>query len=237
MQWHIGSWIGALDDLILLWLNQFMTRWPALDRAGGWLLTASIFKLAPFVMVICWFWFDTRPQQARRRRLLVELIGAGLMALFVGRLLALLLPFRDRPLVRPDLHFLSHLESGARTWSSFPSDHAVVAFAIAASMVRISPRVGLWMGLHAALVICLPRLYFGLHHPSDIVGGALIGVGLVGVLSQLPQRRAITDFVLALERRSPAGFYALGFLLLFEFTEMFDSLRGLALGMFRVIGR
>lgn len=234
---ELGSAIGAIDDRLLLWVNQFMTTWPVFDRSVAWLLTASILKLAPFVIVICWFWFEKSPQQTRRRHLLIEAIGAGFAALVVGRMLALMLPFRLRPLVRPDLQFVADLETGARTWSAFPSDHAVVAFAIAAAMFRLSPRVGTWMALHAAVVICLPRFYFGLHHPSDLIGGALVGFGLVWALAHFEQRRTFTTAVLRVEQRHAGAFYAFGFLLLFELAEMFDSLRALSSGLFRALDK
>ena len=234
---QVGASISALDDRLLLWVNQFMTLWPVFDRSVAWLLTASILKLAPFVLVICWFWFDRSPAQSHRRHLLVEAVFTGFLALVVGRVLALTLPFRLRPLVRPDLGFVADLETGARTWSAFPSDHAVVAFALAASMLRLSPKVGAWMMLHAAVVICLPRFYFGLHHPSDLIGGALIGFGLVFVIAHLERRRAFTAAVIRVEQRHAGAFYSAGFLLLFELAEMFDSLRALTRGVFRAVGK
>lgn len=234
---QVGASIAALDDRLLLWVNQFMGALPVFDRSVAWLLTASILKLVPFVLVICWFWFERSPEQSRRRHLLVEAIFTGLLALVIGRILALTLPFRLRPLVRTDLGFVADLETGARIWSAFPSDHAVVAFALAASMMRLSPKIGAWMLLHATVVICLPRFYFGLHHPSDLIGGASIGLALVFALAHIERRRELTTAVIRVEQRHAGAFYSVGFLLLFELSEMFDSLRALTSGMFRVIGK
>jgi membrane-associated phospholipid phosphatase len=235
MPLSIASEIAALDDRALLWLNQFMFRWPFLDRSVAWLLDAHIVKFGPIVLAVCWLWFERNPKQAFNRHLLVESVLTGFAALVVARALALALPFRYRPAVRPDLHFVVPFDAGLRTWSSFPSDHAVMAFALAASLFRLSPRLGVLACLHAAVIICLPRLYFGLHHPSDLISGGLIGVTFVLATSRLQGRHAITASLMEAERKHPAMFYAIGFLVLYEITEMFDSFRALAQPAFRVL--
>lgn len=230
-----GGQIQALDDRLLVWANQFMGRCPEFDRAAAWALSTSVVKFAPVMLVLCWFWFDRSPKQPRRRALVIDAVACGLAALVIGRALAFALPFRLRPLSRPELNFVSDVETTIRTWSAFPSDHAVMAIAFAASIYRLSPRAGLWVALHAAVVICLPRFYFGLHHPTDLIAGAVIGIALVALLAHLPRRRWATDAVLGFERRSPGAFYAIGFLLMFELSEMFYSLRAAATLGFRLL--
>jgi membrane-associated phospholipid phosphatase len=82
---------------------------------------------------------------------------------------------------------------------SFPSDHAVAAFAIAFTVAIVSTRAGA-LFLAAATVLSLARVVAGLHYPGDVLGGAAIGLvsallvfwlasgrlpPLVGVLSRL----------------------------------------------------
>ena len=57
---------------------------------------------------------------------------------------------------------------------SFPSSHAVNNFAVAVFFYRLFPKYK-WLLLSIATVIALSRPYVGVHYPSDIVGGALIG--------------------------------------------------------------
>jgi membrane-associated phospholipid phosphatase len=80
---------------------------------------------------------------------------------------------------RPRLRRLPPLAT-APTQLSFPSAHATSSLAAASAMGRVAPgaRVPLY-GLAAA--ICLTRPYLGMHYPSDVVGGAAIGL-LVGRL-------------------------------------------------------
>jgi undecaprenyl-diphosphatase len=57
---------------------------------------------------------------------------------------------------------------------SFPSDHAVAAFAIAFAVALIGKRMGA-LFLAGASVIAVSRVIAGLHYPGDVLGGAAIG--------------------------------------------------------------
>jgi undecaprenyl-diphosphatase len=56
---------------------------------------------------------------------------------------------------------------------SFPSDHAVAAFAIAFVVAFIGKRMGA-LFLAGASFVALTRVFVGLHYPGDIAGGAVI---------------------------------------------------------------
>lgn len=57
---------------------------------------------------------------------------------------------------------------------SFPSNHALNNFAAATFLVRFYPSYK-WIFLVVAFLIALSRVYLGVHYPSDILAGALIG--------------------------------------------------------------
>jgi undecaprenyl-diphosphatase len=59
--------------------------------------------------------------------------------------------------------------------SSFPSGHAASAFT-AASLLAGGPATPLWYGL--AAVVAASRVYTQMHHTSDVVAGAALGVAL-----------------------------------------------------------
>lgn len=227
--------VGALDERALVWLNQFAFRWPLLDLFAAWIVDARLVKFLPLLLVLIGFWFAPSPRQVRHRQIVLEGVVTGFAAIVIGRVLALALPFRDRPLADDTLGLTFPHEAELRTWSSFPSDHAVMAFALAATLWRLSRPFGVWAFLHAALVVCLPRVYFGWHWPSDVVGGALIGVGLAVAVALLPARTALAAPAFAVERRWPWVFYPLAYVALFEIAEMFDSVRIVATNVFRVL--
>jgi undecaprenyl-diphosphatase len=72
--------------------------------------------------------------------------------------------------------------------SSFPAGHAATAFAGAAVLAYAVPRLALPLFLIAAL-IGFSRIYVGVHYPTDVLGGAAIGV-VVGAAVVLALRAA-----------------------------------------------
>jgi decaprenylphosphoryl-5-phosphoribose phosphatase len=82
---------------------------------------------------------------------------------------------------RPVLEGLPPL-GGAPSSLSFPSAHATSSFACATAMTRIAPEAAVLFVLAAAIAACRP--YLGMHYPSDVFAGALLGVGL-GLLTPL----------------------------------------------------
>ena len=237
LQLTLGPYIDALDVKTLTWLHQFAGQVPEIDRALELGVTESTIKFGPFVLAICWLWFDARPDQQRRREILVQAFAAAIIGLFVGRVLAWGLPFRERPEFRLDIGLLYPLKSSLRTWSAFPSDHAVMAFSLATSLARLSPTLGLFGFLQAAIVICFPRLYFGLHHPSDVIGGGLIGIAIAAAMAWVPPRYTGQSSVINFERKQPAAFYTAGFFVLYEMMTMFEDLRSLANLVFSALRR
>ncbi len=58
---------------------------------------------------------------------------------------------------------------------SFPSNHALNNFAAAIFFYRLFPKLK-WVLFVTATLISISRVYLGLHYPSDIIGGAIIGL-------------------------------------------------------------
>jgi membrane-associated phospholipid phosphatase len=76
---------------------------------------------------------------------------------------------------RPVLEGLPPL-GGAPSSLSFPSAHTTASFACATAMTRIAPEAALLFILAVAIAACRP--YLGMHYPSDVVAGAILGTGL-----------------------------------------------------------
>ena len=83
---------------------------------------------------------------------------------------------------RPQLEGLPPL-GGAPSSLSFPSAHATSSFAVATAMVRVDPAMS--AAFLVAFALSLGRPYLGMHYPSDVVAGALLGV-VLGLIVPLP---------------------------------------------------
>jgi undecaprenyl-diphosphatase len=83
-----------------------------------------------------------------------------------------------------------HLFSGHAADPGFPSDHATGAFAVA---MAIYLRNRLWVGiaLVAAAVLAVGRVAIGVHFPSDVLAGAVLGCGVALALFAPPLRTRI----------------------------------------------
>ena len=224
--------VNPFDTSILHFVNQFAQRSWVFDKTvvftsedpfvGGGLATTFFWW--------CWFGKSQCPQKCKERATLLAGLAVSFAALFVARGLALSLPFRVRPYLIPDLHFRPPV--GAYefyplliNWSAFPSDHAVLYFAMATCIFLVSWKVGSLAYLHAFFIICMPRLYLGEHYPTDIVVGALIGIGM-GLLASTARLRALfSRLPLRFLDYSPAGFYTCFYVCTFLFATNFNSVR------------
>jgi undecaprenyl-diphosphatase len=83
---------------------------------------------------------------------------------------------RPRPChVLHNVHLLVSCGSG----HSFPSSHAVNNFAGALILAFFFPRIKWWF-FGFASIVAFSRVYVGAHYPSDIAGGAVIGLFCAG---------------------------------------------------------
>jgi membrane-associated phospholipid phosphatase len=79
------------------------------------------------------------------------------------------------------------------TGGSYPSGHIVaVLVCLAGCLLLVWPRLRWWMWvpvLGAAALMTVGLLVAAAHWPTDIVGGALLALGVVAALSRLPMRQ------------------------------------------------
>ena len=126
-----------------------------------------------YAAAIVALWFMARPYGDRRWKLACTSgLAAAAVAMLANQAISHLWE-RPRPFVTHEA--ITHLLSAPSPDPSFPSDHAAVAFAIAFGVLALlSRRVGI-VFLAAATLIGLSRIALGLHYPSHVLAGALVG--------------------------------------------------------------
>jgi undecaprenyl-diphosphatase len=104
-------------------------------------------------------------------KMLVKGFGAAILARFGITELIRFLWERPRPFVENNINLLfSH-----STTSSFPSGHAAFFFALSTVVYFYNKKAGFLFFL-ASFLISISRVFSGIHWPSDVLVGALIGI-------------------------------------------------------------
>jgi membrane-associated phospholipid phosphatase len=171
-----GTWLGRLDDGADRWLQSF--RSPSLDhlsylcsKAGD---THAILAVSlVFCPLAIALWRQWRPV------LFVVLAMVGELTLFLCSAAAV-----DRP--RPPVAQLD----GQMPTSSFPSGHiaATMCLWIAIALLVTGRVRHWWRWIFVALAVIMPlgvalsRMYRGEHHPTDVLGAAVLAACWLTVL-------------------------------------------------------
>src|SRR5689334_16944886 len=183
-----------LDDRLLLDAN-------AAARATGWLHPVVVgyatFGVVLFALLLIAGLALARGGPARRLAAAGWACCATLLAVALnqpaGRAVGEARPYDTHP------HLL--VLASRTTDFSFPSDHAVMAGAVAAGLLLVSRRLGLVAAVAAVLMAC-SRVYIAAHYPWDVVAGLALGAA-VAVLGWLVLRVPLTALTAWL-RRQPA---------------------------------
>ncbi len=156
---------------------------------------------------------------------IVRTAGAIVISIFVARVLQLALPYRDRPIMAHNSEFAETYYSGM---SSFPSDHAVLMTTIATAIFIRNRTIGLIALAWTVAAILAPRIYLGLHHPSDILAGMALGAGVSWAMMRAPAPPGLQTWVETLETKHPAPLYFLALIFAVETARNFEDARALA---------
>jgi membrane-associated phospholipid phosphatase len=152
------------------------------DRATPWVhgivLAYANYGIVVFAALMLAGWWLARRQASPARMAAALWAPLGmLLALGVNQPISAMVG-EPRPYVTlQNILVLAH--RGADP--SFPSDHAVMAGAVAAGLFLVSRRLG-WLAALAAVMMAFARVYIAAHYPQDVLAGLLVGavVGLLG---------------------------------------------------------
>ncbi len=153
--------MSTLDEVVDATFEPLRGR-PGVDRAA-----AVVSNLADYGLVwVLLAGLKARRRGPDRRRAVVALGTAGLSSLVVSRMVKAAVERQ-----RPD----EHLDAAVRTptSSSFPSGHTLAAFCTAFILGDSDAETAAHVGFAAA--VAASRVHLRAHHPTDVIGGAVIG--------------------------------------------------------------
>lgn len=229
------------DANILSFLNKFADHWPWFDYLVTRANNTNLLQTGVLVL-LAWYALFDRNEKDRLRKDYELLLGAALLssvAVVTARALALTLPFRARPIWVPDLHF--HVpralagQPAPFDWSSLPSDHAVLYSTLVTGIFFVAPHLGWLAAVWAALVGCFPLLYLGIHWPSDLLAGAILGTGIAQAARIPVFRTAVRRAASYCYRERPGLFFAVLFFGSYQIVTLFDDGRRLASRLYRLV--
>lgn len=231
--------MSDLDGALLAFINRFAERSWTFDSLVVLISDTALAKGYLVLPLFWWAWFRRAEGNEQDRRTVILTLLAGFLAIVLARFLQLTLPFRLRPLHTAGLQFIEPYSLPATVlsgWSSFPSDHASLFFALATGLCLISPVIGALAILHAGLIVSLPRIYLGLHFPTDVVSGAMVGIGVMSLVWRSRSSwSVVVEPVLAWSRKSPQTFFPCFFLLTAELAHLFEDTRALAENLWHIV--
>lgn len=176
--------MSQLDSAFVLFIHGFANRLPLLDAIGIFFASYLIFALAVAVFALVnksgLSFASTFPSSAYFFSIIILPIAVNAI---IG-----VIAFRERPFAAFDFEPLIAISASSK---SFPSDHTAVAFALAALGVLTRPRLAIAL-FFVAFLIGLGRIYAGIHYPSDIIAGALVGIASAYVIHRFYGRNIRT---------------------------------------------
>jgi len=161
----------SIDWTLFELCNGLAGRSPTLDAVIRVLMNDYALTTALVLLLFgLWFTGKSRTIREQNQRAVLSAIASMLLGNLFVKALNLVF-YRPRPFADHTVTLLFYRPSD----SSFPSNPTSIGFCIATSVWRFNRKMGLVLYVLASL-LGLARLCGGVHYPSDILGGALIGM-------------------------------------------------------------
>lgn len=155
-----------MDLYIFNIINGLSGKWVCLD--GLAIFFAKYFEYALILFLIILLAVNFKKHW---RIVLASLISAIVSRFIITEAIRFLW-FRPRPFV--SLNLVPLINKSAEE-ASFPSGHASFYFALSTCIFLYNKKIGIFFYISTFLIV-LSRVYVGIHWPSDILAGALIGI-------------------------------------------------------------
>ena len=150
------------------WANGWWSS-PILEQTLPWLTYLGSHFAVIFLIILSWIL--TKQRKILRRLLL--LYGVQSVVIYGLKFLVK----RERPLFFLEMSSKLSKGPGEILDPSFPSAHAAFSFMMATLLALWFPRYRIIFFIVAGF-IGWTRIYLGLHYPTDVIAGAILGYGI-----------------------------------------------------------
>lgn len=151
-------------------INGSAGHWLVLDWIGVFFAEYFQYALGLFLLAIV----VLSKEKTKRMRMAAIAVLSALLARFAVKGFILLFYSNPRPYAG-NLGARQLVATPGEDFQSFPSGHALFFFAAATAIYCYDKKLGV-IFFAAAALISLARIFVGVHWPSDILAGALLGI-------------------------------------------------------------
>jgi undecaprenyl-diphosphatase len=222
-------WNNSFNIAIIEWLNQYSQISPKFNLTIAYIENAYAFKGLAIISMIWILWFRDSNLLSETKVNIVGALISCVLALIITSAVNYITPFQLTPMANELLGFqipsgvvIDRSANTGHGWiNSFPSHHATMFFALATGIFLASRRLGYFAFIYVILLIAFPRVYLGFHYPTDILGGAIVGVLIANLVNQRIFRDLYKKPFIMLMTKNPALSQTLLLIVTFEIAVLF----------------
>jgi undecaprenyl-diphosphatase len=172
--------IESADQSLFLWLNSFHGSW---GDETMWLISSKWLWIPLYLLIIFKLFKSYKKELLKIIALIIIVIG---LSDWISSGVIKTVVKRNRPTHNTELASQVHtyIQADGSEYRGgkfgFVSSHAANSFAIATLaflLLRRKSKQWGWLFLWATIV-SYSRIYLGVHYPLDIIGGAMVGIGV-----------------------------------------------------------
>lgn len=164
-----------LDLYLFSIINGFAGRWLWLDATGIFFAKYFEYFLLAFLLVLL------AKNFRKYWRMTAEAFVAAVFVRFVLVEIIRRIFFRPRPFVYNQINLLV---SHSANEPSFPSGHASFYFALSTIIYGYNKKIGILFYV-SSFLIAANRVFVGIHWPTDIIAGTILGIVIGLILNKL----------------------------------------------------
>lgn len=164
-----NAFLNPFDTTVYHFINGFAGKSHVVDSIAIFFAKDAL-EIYAVLFILAWFALPKRDIKGRHALVMAGL--SGILALVINVAISHVW-FRPRPFMTMPQHTLLVSHSAD---ASFPSDHTAGSFGFAAGSWGRQRKWISWLFTIVAVLVMVSRVFVGVHYPTDVIGGMLVGI-------------------------------------------------------------